>query len=141
MEIKVALKSIGKKKQTVQAVPCQIQGRPSTVKELILAVTEAEVLAYNSRAEEPKLLRHMILEKEDIEDQAQAGRISFGTNYGGKQADLQEAQEHAVQSFLDGIYRIFLDDMPLEALDDKICITEHSVFTFVRLTMLAGRMW
>ena len=140
MEIQVALKSIGKKK-AVQAMPLKIQGHPATVRELILAVTEAEVLLYNQRAQQSGLLQSITITREEIKDKAQAGRISFGVNYGGQKADLQEAQENAVQCFADGIYRIFLDHLPLEALDDPICVTEHSVFTFVRLTMLAGRMW
>lgn len=35
----------------------------------------------------------------------------------------------------------FLNEIPLETLEEKIEITEESIFTFVRLTMLAGRMW
>ena len=62
-------------------------------------------------------------------------------SHGEKEADVQEAQENALQCFEDGIYRIFMDGTPLESLDDTIAITDHSVFTFVRLTMLAGRMW
>lgn len=34
-----------------------------------------------------------------------------------------------------------MDDKPLEELDEDIQVTEEQVFTFVRLTMLAGRMW
>lgn len=141
MQIKVSLKSIGKKQQSVEPVPYEIQGCPSTVRELILAVTEAEVNTYNKRVDAPQLLAHLTLTKEEIEDQAQAGRISFGADYGGKKADLSKARENAIQCFEDGIYRIFLDNQPLEQLEDQIEITEQSVFTFVRLTMLAGRMW
>ena len=81
------------------------------------------------------------LTKEEMEDKSQSGKIAFGVNYGEKKAELSKAQENAVQCFEDGIYRIFLDEEPLENLDDGIFITEESVFTFVRLTMLAGRMW
>lgn len=62
-------------------------------------------------------------------------------NRGLESSELLKAQENAIQCFEDGIYRIFLDEEPLENLDDKIHITKDSVFTFVRLTMLAGRMW
>lgn len=141
MYIQVSLKSIGKKQQSVQSIPYEIQCCPSTVRELILAVTEAEVLTYNSHIDTPQLLAHLTCTKEEIEDQAQAGKVSFGVNYNGKKADLRQAQEHAVQCFEDGIYRIFQDKQPLEKLEDVITVTEQSVFTFVRLTMLAGRMW
>lgn len=141
MQIKVSLKSIGKKKQSVEPISYEIQGRPATVRELILAVTEAEVHTYNSRVDAPQLLAHLTQTKEEIEDQAQAGKVSFSSNYGGKKADLKKAQENAIQCFEDGIYRIFQDDQPLEQLDGALTVTEQSIFTFVRLTMLAGRMW
>ena len=139
MKIKVNLKSIGKRKQSVEPVIYEIQGTPGTVRELILAVTQTGVREYNERMESSELLRY--LTKEEIEDQAQAGKIAFGVNYGEKKAQLSEAQENAIQCFEDGIYRIFLDEEPLEDLDTEISITEENVFTFVRLTMLAGRMW
>lgn len=141
MEIKVALKSIGKRKPSIEPTPYKIQGCPATVRELILAVTEAEVTAYNRQVDAPELLPYMTLSKEEMTDNAQTGKIAFGTNYGKKKANLQEAQTNAIQCFEDGIYRIFLDNEPLDNLDTDISITEHSIFTFVRLTMLAGRMW
>lgn len=79
--------------------------------------------------------------REEIEDKAEAGKISFGTVYGDRKADFKKAQDNAIQCFEDGIYRIFLDNRPLESLDEPIEITGETVFTFVRLTMLAGRMW
>ena len=139
MKINVNLKSMAKRKHSVKPVIYEISGHPSTVRELIYAVTQAGVEEYNQRMESPELLRY--LTSEEIDDKAQAGKISFGVNYGEKKADIAKAQENAIQCFEDGIYRIFLDEEPLEILDEKIQITEESVFTFVRLTMLAGRMW
>ena len=81
------------------------------------------------------------LTREEIQEKAQAGKVGFGVNYGEKKAVLSAAQENAIQCFEDGIYRIFQDGEPLEKLEDPVCVTEDSVFTFVRLTMLAGRMW
>lgn len=139
MKINVNLKSMGKRKQSVKPVVYEIPGHPGSVRELICAVTQAGVEEYNQRMESPELLRY--LTNEEIEEKAQAGKISFGVSYGEKKADIVRAQENAVQCFEDGIYRIFLEEEPLETLDERIQITEESVFTFVRLTMLAGRMW
>lgn len=141
MYIQITLKSIGKKNQSIKPTPYEIPSRPTTVRELILAVTEAEVRTYNNRIDTPQLLAHLTQTKEEIEDQAQAGKVSFQANYNGKKADLTQAQENAIQCFEDGIYRIFQDNRPLGQLEDTITVTEQSVFTFVRLTMLAGRMW
>lgn len=139
MKINVNLKSMGKRKRSVEPVIYEIQGRPATVRELILAVTETGVKEYNRRMESSELLS--CLTKEEIEDRAEAGKISFGVNYGEKKASLSKAQENALQCFEDGIYRIFLDEEELTALDEEIEVTEASTFTFVRLTMLAGRIW
>lgn len=54
---------------------------------------------------------------------------------------MEKARVNAVQCFEDGIYRVFMDGRGLEELDEGIVVTEESVFTFVRLTMLTGRMW
>ena len=139
MNIRVNLKSISRRKASVKPVICEIKGHPGTLRELILAVTEAEVEEYNRRMEASELL--FCLTGEEIKEKARTGKIGFGVNYGEKKAGLSAARENAIQCFEDGIYRIFQDGEPLEALDEPISITEESVFTFVRLTMLAGRMW
>lgn len=139
MEIKVNLKRIGKKSQSVKETVYQISKRPDTVRELILEVVKTGVEDYNRRKEAPEILTWMT--KEEIEKKAQAGKVAFGVNYGENSADLKEAQDNAVQSFEDGIYRIFLNDRSLEDLEEKLTIKAEDVFTFVRLTMLAGRMW
>ncbi len=139
MEIKVNLKSVGKRRQSVKTVGYELKSRPATVRELILFAVEAGVEAYNRRMESSEILTH--LTSGEIEDRAEAGKVSFGINYGEKKAELAKAQENAIQCFVDGIYRIFMDEEPLEDLDGEIQVTGDSVFTFVRLTMLAGRLW
>lgn len=139
MEIKVNLKSIGKRKPAVKPELYQIQGCPASVRELICAVTESGVRAFHKKAQSAELLS--CLTKDEIEAGAQAGKVSFGSIYGETETDIIKAQENAVQCFEDGIYRIFMDDRQLETLDEAVCVTEDSEFTFVRLTMLAGRMW
>ncbi len=135
MKIKVNLKSIAKRKHSVKPVNYEINGRPSTVRELILAVVDASVRAYNERIDSQELLS--CLTKEETDEQAQAGKISFGVNYGEARAEIEQAQENAVQCFEDGIYRIFIDNKPLRELDEAVAVTEESVFTFVRLTFLS----
>lgn len=155
MKIRVNVKRIGKRRQSVEESFYEISGKPETVRELILAVVEAEVNSYNQRYEEAHSQANLgtdregqkepgilgWLTKKEMEDQAQSGKIGLRVNYGEKKADLEEAGENAIQSFEDGIYRIFMDERPLEELEERIEVTEHTVFTFVRLVMLAGRMW
>lgn len=142
MEIIVNIKHMGKRKKSVEPRTYRLLTTPSTVRELILAVVEAGVREYNERLEEQgagELIK--CLTKQEIEDKAESGKVSLGVLYGEKKTDLKQAQDNAIQCFEDGIYRIFLDDRPLEDLDEKLGKGSDGIFTFVRLTMLSGRMW
>lgn len=139
MKIKVNIKQIGKKKNSIQEVSYDIPFAPHCVGELIEGVVTSCVETYNQRLESSEILRCLTMK--EIEDRASSGKVSFGVNYGEKKAELQPAVENALQSFEDGIYRIFIDDRSVEELDEKILIDENSSLTFVRLVMLAGRMW
>lgn len=147
MKLRVNVKSVGKRRNSVEEKLCEIDKCPESVKELILLVVDSQVREYNQRLSEsqdergeyPGILGCMT--RQEIEDQSQGGKIGFGVSYGEKKADRKAARENAVQCFEDGIYRIFMDGKPLEELDDPLQVTEENVFTFVRLTMLAGRMW
>ena len=139
MEIQVNVKHMTKRRKAVLPKTYSIPRTPSTVRDLILAVTDAGVAEYNANMANTDLLT--CLTKEEIDDQAQAGKVSFGVNYGEKQADPQKARDNAIQCFEDGIYRIFLVDRPLERLDEEIGEAGKGTFTFVRLTMLSGRLW
>ncbi|RKJ02115.1 hypothetical protein D7X87_18005 [bacterium D16-54] len=146
MRLRVNVKHVGKKKQGVEEMVCEVRGCPGTVRELILAVVDAQVSEYNRRVElaqdsgvENGVLA--CLTREEIGERAQGGKVGFGVNYGGRKADLEKARVNAVQCFEDGIYRVFMDGRGLEELDEGIVVSEESVFTFVRLTMLTGRMW
>lgn len=139
MKIRINLKSLSRRKASVEPVVYEINGCPATVRELILAVVQAGVEEYNRRMEDSELLA--CLTREEIQEKARAGKVGFGVNYGERKAELSAAQENALQCFEDGIYRIFQDGEPLKELEKPVMIKEDSIFTFVRLTMLAGRMW
>lgn len=143
MDIRVNVKHMGKRRRSVEPKTYHLLTTPATVRELILAVVEAGVQEYKERLadqESHKLLQ--CLTSQEIADKAQTGKIAFGELHGEKKADLKQAQDNAVQCFEDGIYRIFLDDQPLEMLEQQLGeAAQQGIFTFVRLTMLAGRLW
>ena len=145
MRLRVNVKALGKRKQGVEEISCEVKGCPKTVRELILGVVDVQVEEYNKRVELAQNcgVNEVLacLTRGEIDEKAQGGKIGFGVNYGGKKADAQKAGENAVQCFEDGIYRVFMDGRGLESLDEAIAVSEESVFTFVRLTMLTGRMW
>lgn len=72
---------------------------------------------------------------------SEIGKIAFGINYGGKTADEKAALENALQSYEDGLYRIFIGENELGELSDSISLSENDSVTFIRLTMLTGRLW
>ena len=142
MEIKVNVRQLGKRRAsvapTVYDLPLGADGFFSA-RELITELVKSGVAAYKEKTEQPEILK--CLTKEEIADKAQSGKISFGAVYNEKTADPAHAIDNAIQCFEDGIYRIFLNDRALETLDEQLTVTQNDTFTFVRLTMLAGRIW
>ena len=69
------------------------------------------------------------------------GRIAFGFDPNGALADEKEAVANALQSYRDGLFRVFLNGQELRSLDAPVRRGENDVLTFVRLTMLSGNSW
>lgn len=139
MKILVNMKKMGSRKKFITQIPYELEKKPGTVRELIIQMVTACVQDYNARMESQELLKNLSLA--DMEEQAAAGKISFGVNYGEKKAKKEQAVANALQCFEDGIYRIFCGMEQLQNLDDSIELTEGCELTFIRLTMLTGRMW
>ncbi len=140
MKLKVNVKQIGQRRQKVAPADFELSKIPKTVRELITATVEKCVFEYNERVRAGDS-NVKPLSDEEIHDMAYIGKIAFGVNYGEKEQDLGKAVENALQSYEDGIYRVFINDKQLENLDDAIDLSENDSLTFIRLTMLSGRMW
>lgn len=139
MKVLVNMKKLGSRRNSITQVPYELEPVPTTVRELIIQMVSICVHDYNTRMESQELLKN--LSQAEMEDKAAAGKISFGVNYGEKKAEEDKAIANALQCFEDGIFRIFCGTEQLQQLEDTITLTEESELTFVRLTMLAGRMW
>lgn len=140
MDIKVNIKQIGERRQKIAPVVFRYEHAPRTLRELITQTVDICVKAYNERVRAGENSPAPLSES-DVSDMATVGKIAFGINYGGKEQDARIAEENALQAFEDGLYRVFLDDAELERLDEETALSEDSSLTFIRLTMLAGRMW
>lgn len=140
MNLKINLKQIGARKQKIAPIDFSYDPVPKTVQELIVQTVTSCVDSYNARVRSGEAGAKP-LSSEQINDMADIGKIAFGINYGGKEQDLKKAVGNALQAFEDGLYRIFLNDEELENLGDAINVTEGDSLTFIRLTMLAGRMF
>jgi hypothetical protein len=139
MRLLVNVKHLGKRRNSVEAAIFELENKPETVGDFIEEMVKVCVQDYKSRQEKEEVLQ--IFSKENIEDKAVSGKIAFGCNYGNGVPSLCDAIDNAKQSFLDGIVVIFIDDIEQKALEDKLEFSQDSCATFVRMTMLSGRLW
>ena len=138
MNVYVRIKSLGKNKAS-ELRPYELPEGIDTVRGLIAAFVHAEVERFNDKDTELPLLT--VMSAEDIEREAKMGKVAFGRLWSDKKADEAKAVETALTSFDDGLFRVLMDEEELTDLDAEINIKEGAVFTFIRLTFLAGRMW
>lgn len=139
MKIKVNMKQAGRRKDVVGESVFTIPGEPETLRGLLEALALLMAGQYNRRVGESELLGY--LTRKELEDKAAAGKVGFSADCGGKKADEGAAVDNVIQCFEDGIYRVFLNNRELTSLDEPVQVTQDDSLTFVRLTMLAGRIW
>lgn len=146
--LRVEARMIGKRKPL--GAPWQVTLSPTLLRadaetrqvlllrDLIAALVRAEVQAFRLRQEERRVLN--ILNAQEINDAARAGKISMG---GEKElvpveVDEDEAVRVALQGFVDGIYLVFLDGQPQRELDGPVQLHRESSLLFIRLVALVG---
>ena len=139
INLNVNVKSVSNRQNRIKTVIIPYDENIADVRGLIEATVRFCVDGYNERRENSELLK--TLSGMEIEDKASQGKVSFGVNYGETNADPVKAAKDALEAFADGIVVIFADEEKLEHLDDKIEIKKIQSLTFIKLTMLAGRMW
>ena len=131
MKAYIQVKQVGKRKCSIEKMPIDFPTPPASVQELIEAVVCWQV--------QSEMLKYLTCE--EMEDKAAAGKVGFEANYNGRPAVETEAIINALQSYEDGIFRIFLDDAELGELSSSVQLKEESTLTFIRLAMLSGRLW
>lgn len=135
MKVFVNLKSIGKKKQGLTKKEYVLPEDIRTVKDLILAFVRICVKDFN----EKELFSY--LTREEIEEASDIGKIHFGDKENQAKQDETKAIENALTSYEDGIYRIFIGERECGDSSENITLSEGDELSFIKLTMLAGRMW
>ena len=144
MEIKVTVKQLGKKHPVLSEQKIEIAYKDSNIslENLLELIVQQQVDAFNAKSFE--------LEDEDYAKIPQdsylniltdTGKVDFGSIYNLKKADVQKAQENAIQAFEDGMFAVFYNDEQLEDLTQTIDLSLQHPFTFIRLTFLAGSYW
>jgi hypothetical protein len=106
----------------------------TTLREMLIAITEVE---YKDRYEEHSL---QALTNETLKEQADNGKISFNYVYNNSDT-LDKAIMVMLQDFKDGLFRVFHNEVECLHLDEDLDIKEMDMFVFIKLVMLAGRLW
>ena len=148
MILNVNIKQMGKKGRRIKSVPFEYDRCPETAEELIEETVKIMLSTFKER--QKKSTEENIpdvLSEETIKSMAEIGKVAFGYIYNEKEQDEAKAIETAKLAFIDGMVRIFINGEEAEYKDENIesgtpiNLSEDDEVTFVRLAMLAGRMW
>ena len=135
LRIYANVKSIGKRKPVLALQPFDIEA-VETLRELITQIVKQNVKSFN---EEKPFTRYLL--EEDIEVAHKQGKVGFHHQYNDTKQSESAAIDEALLAFKDGIYKVLHGDLELTALDEPLSINEEDIFTFIKLTMLSGRLW
>ena len=136
IQIYVSLKHMGNIARKVKAHPFVLSRTPRTLRELIEESVRACIRAYRERGEQANAPNP--LTDEQYEGMREVGKFAFGVHYNENEIHEEKAIAAAAEAVEDGLVRIFKGNEELCELDEEIDIAEGDVFTFVKLTMLAG---
>ena len=141
MKICYSVKQLGKKHPIIKQAYLEIElgQAPTTLRLLLKAIVQQQVQAYNDRKESPTVLN--ILSAGQIKEASQEGKVTFGASENTTLAVEETAIETAIQAFEDGLFAIFLGEEQIESLEKLLTFDETTVFSFIRLTFLAGSIW
>lgn len=139
MTTKIYIKKLGKNRADAVPMLYEYPDSVHTVRELLRETVRLNLAEYGKGKREDGLLQ--VLSGKEQEAQAGTGKISFGIHYNTNKPDLEKAVENAWQCFEDGIAALFVDGVRMEKLEAPVLLKEDSELVFVRMTLLAGRMW
>jgi glutamate-1-semialdehyde aminotransferase len=142
MQLKLSVKQLGKKRPFIDAKIIEIEGeyhQTYSLKDILTQIIAQQVAEFNEKRAEKSLFT--FFKETQIQEEAQVGRVKFGEMYNDTQADLQKAIETVLWAFEDGLIAVFRNDEQMNELQQAIIVDENTLFTFVRLTFLAGSIW
>ena len=137
MKIIINVKGLSRKK-VIHQEEIELTDKISTTKDLITELVKINVEKFNKKIDDKDILS--IMTNEYIAEAARSGKIGDEV-HGDKKANLEKALDTAYLAFEDGLYCIFINDEQSKKLDDNLNLKDGDILTFIRLTMLAGRMW
>ena len=144
MDLSIQVKQLGKKGRHIMPLLLHFNGCPQTVRELIEETVKIMVEAFNEKLKNVKEgLLPENLSEEQIKAMAEMGKVAFGDIWNDKEPDEEKAIATAWQAYVDGIVRVFVNGQEAEyaEADTEFRLKDGDEITFVRLAMLAGRMF
>ena len=139
MNISINIKGVSNRQNKIVKLVYSYPEYEMTLRDFLSETVKISVKAYNDNMKAGEVLK--TLTRENIENQAETGKVPFGIINNENKADEQTAIDNVLQCFKDGMIAVFIDNKRYEELDTKVAINEGSEVTFIRLTFLAGRMW
>lgn len=139
MNVWITVKSLGKRKPALAKQAAELPETTDTLRQLIKNMVAQQLKALQDKNNEAEWLAYLM--PEDIQEQGEAGKVGFGAIYNEGVPDIEGAMDTAITAYLDGLFKVFLNDEELQGLDEPLIIQEDDNVVFIRFTMLAGRLW
>jgi hypothetical protein len=139
MKLYVSVKQAGSRKNFITKEELLLTYVPSSLRELIEVIVTKNVKDFNDKVKKERLVDYLTYD--DIENKLIVGKVSFGDMNNKAEQSINKALEAAYLAYEDGIYRVFVGDKEAGFLDDALELKDGDVLTFIRLTMLSGRLW
>lgn len=139
MKVYVSVKQIAKKDSFIKKQAIEVSDQIQTLRDLIIDIVSLNVKNYNKKQTDSQWVDYLL--DETIMKNVSVGKVGFGFHFNEKKAKEKQAIETAVLAFQDGIYRVFINEDEKTNLDELLNLKGEDNITFVRLLMLAGRLW
>ena len=105
-----------------------------TLHELLIEVSHYEFNQQNNQHQKQ-------LNENDIHNLSNLGKVSFGVRYNLNQGNFEKAVQIMIQDYKDGLFRVFFNGRECLNLDENLEIQDENEVVFIRLIMMAGRLW
>jgi hypothetical protein len=106
------------------------------LRSLVEAVVRAEVAAFAVRARMRSVLA--VLTERVLDEGLAAGAVRHGEPEAPTDVDPDVAVATALEAHTDGLFRVLVDDDPVDDLDGTVRLCPNSRLLFLRLVALAG---
>ncbi len=138
MKLFVKVKALGKRRPVLEMQEIFVEEGIKNSNDLISDIVRKNVKIFNEKKTDKPIFSFLTDEK--ISDAAFSGKVGFGDKKNENLQNENSAVENALQCYEDGIFKLLINDNEIE-FNSEIVLNEEDILIFIRLTMLAGRLW